>query len=68
VTGWWFSSGTFEYSTNVTDCHNITEILLKMRIITGKKSTCMINQVIIYFLKNESASGNKEWSESGSLS
>ena len=27
---WWFSSGTFEYSTNVTDCHNITEILLKM--------------------------------------
>ena len=30
VTGWWFSSGTFEYSTNVTDCHNITEILLKM--------------------------------------
>jgi len=30
VTGRWFSQGTPVSSTNKTDCHNITEILLKM--------------------------------------
>ena len=29
ATGWWFSAGTPVSSTNKTDCHDITEILLK---------------------------------------
>ena len=29
VAGWWFSLGTLVSTTNKTDCHNITEILLK---------------------------------------
>ena len=33
--GWpWFSSGTLVSSTNKTDCHNITEILLKVALNT----------------------------------
>jgi hypothetical protein len=28
VAGWWFSQGTSAYSTNKTDSHDITEILL----------------------------------------
>jgi hypothetical protein len=28
--GWWFSPGTPVSSTNKTDCHDITEILLKV--------------------------------------
>jgi hypothetical protein len=31
TTGWWFSSGTTVSSTNKTDRHDITEILLKWR-------------------------------------
>jgi len=34
VTGWWFSPGTPVSSTNKTDCHNITEILLKVGLNT----------------------------------
>ena len=30
ATGWWFSPGTPVSSTNKTDCHDITEILLKV--------------------------------------
>ena len=30
--GWWFSSGTPVSSINKTDCHNITEILLKVAL------------------------------------
>ena len=30
----WFSSGTPVYSTNKTDCHDITEILLKVALNT----------------------------------
>ena len=30
MAGLWFSSGTHVASTNKTDCHNITETLLKM--------------------------------------
>ena len=40
ATGQWFSSGTLISSTNKTDCHDITETLLKMvlnTIIRGKK-------------------------------
>jgi hypothetical protein len=32
VTGRWFSQGTLVSSTNKTDCHNITEILLKVAL------------------------------------
>ena len=34
ATGQWFSSGTPGFSTNKTDCHDITEILLKVALIT----------------------------------
>jgi hypothetical protein len=33
VTGQWFSLGTSVSSTNKTDCHDITEILLKVALI-----------------------------------
>jgi hypothetical protein len=32
--GHWFSPGTLISSTNKTDCHDITEILLKVALIT----------------------------------
>jgi protein involved in ribonucleotide reduction len=31
---WWFSHGTLVSSINKTDCHNITEILLKVVLNT----------------------------------
>jgi hypothetical protein len=34
ATGWWFSLGTLVSSTNKTDCHDITEILLKVALNT----------------------------------
>jgi hypothetical protein len=34
VTDRWFSSGTLVSSTNKTDCHNITEILLNVVLNT----------------------------------
>ena len=34
ATGRWFSSGTPVYSTNITDRHSITEILLKVALIS----------------------------------
>jgi hypothetical protein len=36
--GWWFSSGTPVSSTNKTDCHDITEILLKVALNTIKQT------------------------------
>ena len=35
ATGPWFSPGTLVSSTNITDCHNITKILLKMGLNTS---------------------------------
>jgi hypothetical protein len=32
--GQWFSQGTLVYSTNKTDCHDITELLLKVALNT----------------------------------
>ena len=32
--GWWFSPGTPVSSTNKTDCHDITEVLLKVALNT----------------------------------
>jgi hypothetical protein len=37
VAGLWFSPGTLLSSTNKTDCHDITEILLKVALNTPKK-------------------------------
>jgi hypothetical protein len=34
VAGWWFSPGTLVSSTNKTDRHDITEILLKVALNT----------------------------------
>ena len=34
VIGQWFSQGTLVSSTNKTDCHDITEILLKVALNT----------------------------------
>jgi hypothetical protein len=34
VTGWWFSPGIPVSSTNKTDCHDVTEILLKVVLNT----------------------------------
>jgi hypothetical protein len=41
VADWWFSSGTPVFCTNKNDCHNITEILLKLALntISEKKTT-----------------------------
>jgi len=39
VTGWWFSPGPQVSSTNKTDCHDITEILLKVPLNTIKDKT-----------------------------
>ena len=36
VTGWWFSPGPPVSSTNKTDHHHITEILLKVVLYTCK--------------------------------
>jgi hypothetical protein len=48
VTGWWFSPGTPVSSTNKTDCHDITEILLKVVLntitLTLKKLTTGIRE------------------------
>ena len=38
ATDWWFSPGPPLSSTNNTDCHDITEILLKVVLITIKQT------------------------------
>ena len=38
ATGWWFSPGTLVFSTNKTDCHDITEMLLKVALSTINQS------------------------------
>ena len=40
LTGWWFSAGTLVSSTNKSDCHNITEILLKVCVKHHKPNQC----------------------------
>jgi hypothetical protein len=48
--GWWFSQGTPVSSTNKTDHHDITEILLKVALntITKAKPNLYFLQVIKY--------------------
>jgi len=44
VTGWWFSLGPPVSSINKTDCHDITEILLKVALNTIKQTNiCSFN-------------------------
>jgi len=47
ATGRWFSPGTPVYSTNKTDCHDITEILLKVVLNTITPSRHEILQKLI---------------------
>ena len=60
ATGRWFSPGTPVYSTNKTDCYDITEILLKVALSTINQPTinfllffqcsmCRTDQIIYYF-------------------
>jgi hypothetical protein len=42
VTGWWFSPVS---SINKTDCHDITEILLKVALNTTKHTNKQHNDV-----------------------
>jgi hypothetical protein len=46
VAGWWFSPGTSVSSTNKTDRHDITEILLKVALDTIPKQP--IYKLLIY--------------------
>jgi hypothetical protein len=50
VTGWWFSPSPLVSSTNKTDCHDITEILLKVALNTIKP-TEQRNDRNTYFIK-----------------
>jgi hypothetical protein len=44
VAGRWFSSGTLVSSTSKTDCHDITEILLKVALTTKPLAPISIKQ------------------------
>jgi hypothetical protein len=44
VAGLWFSPGTPVSSTNKTNCHNITEILLKVVLNTNAHLHTLTNQ------------------------
>jgi hypothetical protein len=53
VTGWWFFLGTLVSSTNKTDGHDITEILLKVALKHDKSNT---NPLLLhYFLQKMSS-------------
>jgi hypothetical protein len=41
--GQWFSLGTPVSSINKTDCHNVTEILLKVALNTKSPNFCMVD-------------------------
>ena len=45
--GQWFSSGTPVSSTNKTDCHDITEILLKLALNASKSSSFVLFVTVI---------------------
>jgi len=55
VTGRWFSLGPPVSSTNKTDCHDISEILLKVAINTIKQTNNKLNylsRILIRLFKN----------------
>ena len=45
----WFSLGTLVSSTNKTDLHDITEILLKVALNTINLPLDIVNQLLQYF-------------------
>ena len=49
ATGWWFSPGPPVSSTNKTDRHNITEILLKVVLKSIKQTKQAITQAIWFW-------------------
>ena len=51
ATGQWFSPGTPVSSTNKTDCHYITEILLKVALNTITPSKLRANLNTFYYCK-----------------
>ena len=50
--GWWFSLSTLVSSTNKTDCHNITEILMKVALKTITLNKGEFQWVIEHQLSN----------------
>ena len=51
VTGQWFSPGTLVSSTNKTDCHEISEILLKVVLNTNRYLVTTLKKLVsLYFL------------------
>jgi len=53
ATGRWFSQGTLISSTNKTDCHEVTEILLKMALSTINQPTRKVKQPIIRWIMED---------------
>ena len=53
ATGRWFSSDTPVSSTNKTDCHDITEILLKVALNTIKQTSNNVFISCTYDMRNE---------------
>ena len=47
TTGQWFSPGFLLSSTNKTDCHDITEILLKVALNTINQPTCILEKWLL---------------------
>jgi hypothetical protein len=52
TTGWWFSPDTPVSSTNKTDCHNITEILLKVSLSTNQPIYFQLQQTPVRLSSN----------------
>jgi hypothetical protein len=52
ATGQWFSPGPLVSSTNKTDCHDITEILLKVALNTIKPNPANHVNILKVLLKN----------------
>jgi hypothetical protein len=51
MAGQWFSPGTPVSPTNKTECHDITEILLKMALNTiNLNLNCMSSNIYQYFI------------------
>ena len=49
--GWWFSLGTPVSSTNKTDHHDITEILLKVTLNTINPICLFINELLLFLFQ-----------------
>ena len=49
ATGRWFSPGTLVSSTNKTDCHDITEILLKVVVKQHSPNPCLLVCLFVLF-------------------